>query len=318
MLSVSTSTLQAALKILKEEGVLAARPRSGYHLLNRRTRSEGISSPVLRWVWHDPKHNGQPPPAEMQVILGQKLASQGIGLHVERCDATRIQAIRHAGSRPNELLVFSSLSGAQQRLFAPLRNVLLLGLPSPESSLPYVSSDIFPAIRHATYKLWRGGCQKIDLLHIIGRRLPDSIQRIEDEFRSICRDAPHPVDGHVHWIPSDPIEQTRAFYKMIPRLSPKHGFVINAPLSPSLIMMVFSYFGIKIPEQVNLLPVNVLPGQMMVFPPLAYYPYPAEKICSSISRAANHYFQTGSLPPLNQKIALNLLEPPPPSSFQLR
>lgn len=308
-LSVSTSTLQAALKILKREGLIASRSRSGYYLVKKRPNRRSTASPVVRWIWHDPKHRGQPPAPELLTNLGKKLASQGIGLNIERCDANRIQAIRRAGSRPDELLLFSTLSTEQQRHFHSLPNTLLLGLPHPDAPLPYISSDIFPAIRHACYKLCRSGCQKVDLLHIVGRRLPESIERIAIEFQHICQQAPHPMEGRVIWLPSDPVEQIPLLRKMIPDFSQRHGLIINAPLSPSLVIMVLSHFGVKIPEQVTLLPVNVLPGQMVVFPPLAYYPYPLERICSLISKSANHYFSTGKLPILQHKIALTLIEP---------
>ena len=309
MLSVSTSTLQAALAILKREGLLASRPRSGYYLLDKRPRHTGQPSLLVRWIWQDPKHRGQPPAAEILSNLGQKLAAQGVGLRVERCDGPRLQAISRASGLPNELIIFSSLSSAQQRLFSNSRNALLIGLPHASTPLPYISSDIFPAIRHALHHLWRNGCRQVDFFNIVGRRLTETIGRLETAFHTFRTEAPQPIPGRVHWIPSDPQEQVLAIRKIIPHLASPHGIIINAPLPPALIMMILSYYGVRIPEQVQILPINILPGQNTLFPPLACYPYPVEKICASISRAAHHYFQTGKLPPLEQKIALSLIQP---------
>ncbi len=307
-LSVSTSTLQAALAILKHEGLLTSRPRSGYVLSQKRAKPQAAAL-VVRWIWHDPGHGGQPPSPEILTHLGQKLAAQGIGLRVERCDASRIRAVSRTGALPHELLVLSTLSLSQQRLFSKLGNAILAGLPHSGTPLPYVSSDVFPAIRHAALKLRRAGYDTIDLLNIVGRRLPESFQRTEQEYEAICQNTHPPIQGRTLWIPSAPEAQVQVFRRMIPKLSSRHGLIINAPVRPSLIMMVLAYHGIRIPEQVALLPVNILPSHVAVYPPISYYPFPVERVCSALARAAGHYFKTGRLPRLEQKIPLTFVEP---------
>lgn len=307
-LGVSPGTLQAALKILKREGWIGARAKKGYFLL-RKPRRSSQHSPLVRWVLFDPKHQGAYPMGDLLMSVGQKLSALHIDFQIERCNDVRIRAIHKTGSRAHEMLVFSNLSLTYQRLFEGFKNALIFGLPLPGIRLPYISSDVFPAIRHATYRLLRLGCDRIDLVNVIGRRVPESFQRLEDEFQKIRAEAPQIFDGEVIWLPGDPVEQSQALQKFAARIRGKQGFVVNSPISPGLIVMVLTSMGFKIPEQFEVLPVNCMPSQLIVYPQLAHYPFPLEQISKIGTKAAIHYFETGALPDLHKDVPLELVVP---------
>ena len=307
-LEVSSGTLQAALKILKREGWIASRPRKGLYL-SRKPAKRPQHPPVVRWIWHDPKHRAIPPSADYLMAVSQRLAACHIGFQLDWCNDSRIQAIYKAGAHAHEMLVFPNLSFLHQRLFADFRNALIIGIPFHGIPLPYISSDVFPAIRHATFLALRHGCERVDLVNAIGRRIPESCQRLEDEFQKICAEAPRPIQGKVVWLPDEISEQCLAIQKVATRIRGRQGLIVNAPVSPGLLIMVLTNQGLKIPEQVEILPVNCTPGQMVVFPRLAHYPFPLEPFSKTVCKASMHYFETGALPELRKNLPLSMVSP---------
>ncbi len=307
-LGVSTGTLQSALKILKREGWIGSRPNKGFYLIGNPPRMPS-RSPIVHWLWHDPRGRSTPPPAEILISISQKLAVHGIGFQIERCDETRLKAIHSAGPDPAAILLFANIGLAYQKLFQELNNALMIGLPFPGIRLPYISSDVFPVFRHAVNLLLRRGCERVELLNIIGRRNPESFLRLKEEFQKIREQAPRPFEGGVTWLPTELTEQCRAIQHLASRVRGKQGLVLSSPILPGLLMMVLKDCGLKIPEQVEILPVNCTPSQMVVYPRLNHYPYPIEQIAKTISNAAVHYFETGALPRLEKLIPLSLVYP---------
>ncbi len=308
VLEVSSGTLQAALKILKREGWIGSRPKKGFYLALKPVRRPQ-HPPVVRWIWHDPKHRVIPPSSDILIAVSQRLAAHHIGFKVEWCNDSRILAIHKAGAQPHEMLVFPNLSFLHQKSFADFKNVLIIGLPFTGIRLPYISSDVFSAIRHATYMLLRHGCDRVDLVNAIGRRIPESRRRLEEEFQKICANAPRPILGEVVWLPDEQSEQCLAIQKLANRITGKYGLVVNNPLSPALLIMVLANRGLKIPEQVEIVSVNCTASLMVAFPPLPHYPLPLEQFSKTVCKAAIHYFETGALPELRKNIPLTLVSP---------
>jgi len=309
MLEVSSGTLQAAIKILKREGLLGSRLRKGFILSHKPVKRPPALPPVVRWIWHDPKHRLSPTSPDILMAVSQRLAACHIHFQLDFCSDSHIQAIFKAGARTNEMLVFPNLTATHQTLFSDFQNALVIGLPFPGIRLPYVSSDVFPAIRHATFLALRHGCERVDLVNALGRRIPESRQRLESEFQKICAEAPHLIDGKVVWLPDDVSEQCLAIQKLANRIRGRHGLVVNRPVSPGLLVMALTNRGLKIPEQVEVFPVNCTPSEMVVFPRLPHYPFPLELFSKTVCKAAMHYFESGALPELRKNIPLTLVAP---------
>lgn len=287
---------------------MGSRPRKGFYLSRKPVRPARLQRPPLvRWIFYDPKHRYTPSSAEILMVINQKLAAHHIGFNVEWSNDARMHALFEGGAHSHEMLVFPNFSLKHQRVFSDFQSALLIGLPVRGIRLPYISTDVFSAIRHATFMLVRHGFERIGLVNPIGRRLTEFHQRLEDEFREICAKAPHPVHAEVVWLPDEISEQCSAIQRFATRIRGRQGLVVNAPLSPGLLIMVLTNCGLKIPEQVEILPVNCVSSQMVVFPRLAHYPFPMEPFAKAVCQAAIHYFETGALPVLRKNIPLTLV-----------
>ncbi|MFZ4780059.1 MAG: GntR family transcriptional regulator, partial [Terrimicrobiaceae bacterium] len=161
-LEVSPGTLQAALKILKGEGVIASFPRKGFCLTRKRETSLQ-HPPVVRWIFYDPKHRHMPPSPDIMMPISLRLAHHHIGFTMEWSNDAKMRSLYEAGANSQEMLVFLNSSIAQQQLFSGFRSALLIGYPYEGIPMPYITNDVFPAIRHATFLLARKGFKQIAL-----------------------------------------------------------------------------------------------------------------------------------------------------------
>lgn len=307
-LGVSSDTLQAALKMLKQEGVLFSRPRKGLFLTDHPPRTRR-HAPLVRWLWHDPRNRSVPPAPDLLIECSQRLATYDIHFRFERCDERRLRTI-HATSNPaDEILIFSNIGVTFQRLFQKHCNALIVGDPMQGIDLPFITCDIFPVFRHAAYRLLRRGCRHIEFLNIIGRRHPRSFRILEEEFEKVRAEAPIPFIGGVTLLPTPQDEQCLAIRRLARRFVEKQGLILNAPLLPGMVAMVLMDSGFRIPDQVEILPVNATPGQMMIYPPTPCYPYPVEAMVKAICKTADHYFKTGEPITIRKSIPLSLRNP---------
>src|ERR1041385_8899337 len=107
-LGVSSSTLQAALKVLKREGWIRSRPRQGFSIARRLARRRSTpSAPMVRWILLGQAHDN----AVLTEVLGQlnrTLSTHRIGLSLEVCDGMRLETIRREGERSQQLLLLST------------------------------------------------------------------------------------------------------------------------------------------------------------------------------------------------------------------
>jgi DNA-binding transcriptional regulator YhcF (GntR family) len=310
-LGVSLDTIQAALKILKREGWLSSRPRQGLQLVRKRiSRKHPLQPPVARWLSYrrDDKHN--PFMAEILTTISQNLTAHGIGFNVEICDDSSLKAIYREKARPHELLLLSNLPPKQLKSFETFQSALVIGLPAQSVRLPYISIDVFSAIRHAIFLLCRHGFERISLVHTKGNRQQIELDQIlVREFKQICALAPRPIQGEILWVPDKMAKQYLAIQQLAQRIRGRHGFVTNAPVSPGLLMMALMNCGLKIPGEVEVVAVNCLSQQAFTFPSIIHYPYPLERISNAVYQVANHYFKQGALPDLRKVIPLTMVSP---------
>lgn len=308
MLDVSGGTLQSALKILKREGWIRSLPKKGYYLARRKSPVPSPHLRSVRWIRHS-AFRRFPRAEDSAADVSQKLNAKGIRFQIEYWDDSHIQTICKTKANPAEMLIFSNVNLTQQRIIQTRNNALLIGLPLPGINLPYISCDVYPAIRHAIHYLLRRGHERIELLNLSGQKVHESISRLEEEFSGIREHSHRHFEGGITLIPNKYTEQCRAIQKLASQFRGRQGIIINLPISPALLMTILQSRGVKIPEQVEILPVNCMPYQLEVYPPLQHYPYPVKQIAGNICKAALHYFETGAVPRLQKLIPLTLVTP---------
>ncbi len=307
-LGVSPNTLQAALTILKQEGLVYSLPKKGIHLCPRAPARKHPRPRVVRWIWPSLLlHRSE----SVFAVLRRRLAAQKIDFQPEYWDAPRMRDLRRSVASSSELLVFSDLRLAYQKALVGFKNVILVGLPLPGIELPYLSCDVYSAIRHAIHHLQRRGHDRIDVLNPSYQKENESILRLEQEFNEIRQGAHRPFKGSVQRLPTEYSELCRAIRGMAARFKGRQGLVVNAPISPGLLIMVFQSCGLRIPEDVEIIPVNAMPHNLVVYPPLEYYPFPMESLSRALVKAAIHYFEAGRVPDLRKLISLSLVSSPP-------
>ncbi len=310
-LGVSMNTLQSALAILKREGYLYAVPKKGFFLSPNVPAPAAGTPRLVRMIKHSLFQNTST--SDSMVSLSARLAAHQIGFQIEYWSDSRIRTLPQMKSNPGELLMFSGLSLAHQKLIERFKNALLIGLPLPGIHLPYISCDIYPAIRHAIHHLLRHGCERVDILNLSGQKVRESIDRLEQEFRELQQQSHRPFAGGVTLLPNDYTEQCRCLRNLASRVRGRQGLVVNSPINPGFVMMVLQSCGLKVPGQMRILPVNSSLNQLAVYPPLEYYPYPREAMARAVTKAAIHYFEAGALPELRTLIPLSLV--PAPTHF---
>jgi DNA-binding LacI/PurR family transcriptional regulator len=306
-LGVAHGTLESAIGILKREGVLRTRPRKGVHIVRGPARARRLQQPpTVRCIFYGRHYRDVPTLTEIIGAISQRLTPHGIRFSLEMCNDARLRALHRQGERPHEMLLLSSMPKKYQELFSDFRrSVLLIGPPFPGIGLAFISNDVIPAFRHATYMLARRGFLRVSLL------INESAgQPIDEEFRRICASAPQPIQGDVVRLPNELYEQNRAVQRLAARVVVRQGLITISPVPPGLIMMALMKRGVDVPGQVEVISVNTTSLEVRTFPLPIHYPFPMEKFAKTICQAAVHYFEQGSVPPLRKLLPLHVIEPP--------
>lgn len=307
-LGVSHGTLESALGILKQRGLLESRPRKGIYIKSRQPRPPPLPQlRQVRWIALGRQfHHLHTAPFVMDAI-SRRLAEHGIRLSLDICDANRLKALPQQVTAPHEMLLLHSLPQEYVPLFEKFRDrVLMLDLPYSGTTLSYITVDVVSAFRHATYWLVRRGFQRVTLLANASGTYP-----VERDFAAICAQAPHPVQGDVVRIPDELLEQNAAIVRLANRISPGHGLICNSPVPFGALMMALVQRGLELSGQVEVLAVNTMPVEIRTVPVPRHYPYPLEAFARAVCHAVLRFFERGSLPPIRKMIPLTMVEPPP-------
>jgi DNA-binding LacI/PurR family transcriptional regulator len=307
-LGVAHGTLEKALDILKREGLVRARPRKGIHLVRRVSPRPRLKEPpFVRLIeGHNVKMKDVPTVLQVLGSIALRLSAHGIRLGIEIYSDARLKTLHEQGERPNELLLFRSLPRRFQELFSDFqRSVLLLGEPAPGIQLPFITIDVLSAIRHAVFLLARRGFERIALVINESGRQP-----IDEEFSGMCAAAPRVVRGEVVRLPDELYAQNLAAQKLAARVTARQGLIVISPIHAGLLMMTVAGRGWKLGDEVEVIQMNAMPQEIRTHPIPIHYPTPLEPLSKAICHAAIHYFEQGTLPPLQKKFPLEMVSPP--------
>ncbi len=306
-LGAAHSTLVSAIRILKRDGLVRTQPRQGIHLVRRMNiRKSFRQPPLIRWLVYGRKYQESVAYAEILTVLGQRLAPHGIRLDLEICSATRLKAIQREGPRHDQILVLPSFPRESQELFSNFeKSALVLGHPFPGIRLPYITVDVFGALRHAVWLLVRRGFSRISV--VISRQ---SHQPIEERFRRACMEPSPPIHGDVVRVPEEILEQNIALRRLAGRVTGRHAFIVISPIPVAHLMMALMQRRLDVPQQVAAVGMNTASSDVRTVPLVPYYPYPIERFTKAVCKAAVQYFDRGALPPLKSVIPLRVVLPP--------
>jgi DNA-binding transcriptional ArsR family regulator len=187
-LGVGRASLEQALKILEGDGLLEIRPRKGIVLVPSISRRESLPAVrTIRWVWHKKNLSFSPMLKEIFFLTAERLRANGINSIFENGSMQNIKAIHREGPKKHELLFLVSIDPELQQLFSNFdRHALLIGLPEPGSKLPFVSVDIFSALRHAINSSVTRGFKKVSLL--VSGYIPSELKI---NFDTVCKKEPN-------------------------------------------------------------------------------------------------------------------------------
>ncbi|MBI4026689.1 MAG: GntR family transcriptional regulator [Verrucomicrobia bacterium] len=307
-LSVGHTTLEAALKTLEQEGLVAVRTREGVHLnFEQAAPNPPQTFRVVRWLYCGRGRNHDISPCiEVFRALSDRLGQHDIRLSIENCGVEGIHAIHERGESRRQMVLLGSLPLKLEKLFMDFRrSALVIGIPAPGTGLPYVSNDAFSAIRHATHWLAGRGCLRVTMFIGVKRQMTFA----EKIFYRACSESPQPVRGEVACIPLELDEQAQAARKFAARVKGKQGVIAIYPSSVSTLMTALMKQGVDVPGQVEFVAVNTTLQGVRVVPRPAYYPFPMDTFTKVVCRAAIQYFERGRLPRLRKMIPLKMAPP---------
>ncbi len=308
-LKVSTHTLQDAIKILKREGWLGAKPRENFYLLRKpfKHKPNTHHQPVVRWLMYDKRLKYSPIISEIVMAITQKLTIHNISLYLEVCNNKRLDYLYKQGERYWEVLALASIPLKYQQLFEHFKNALLIGSPEQGIKLPYISIDVFSAIRHAVFLLLRNGFTKIYLLISKGTspQMDEKFNRLLEEAKRVFPD----ISGKVVRIPNTLYEQNHTICGFITEVRKGNAIITVEPIPAGLVLMALLKQRVAVPAEVNIVGINCVPTHIQTLPLLIHYPYPIERFAREVSMAIIHYFESGALPALAKEIPLKMVNP---------
>lgn len=234
--------------------------------------------------------------------LVEALHNCGIYVTLEGCTHSRIQEISRQPGSAHELLLLVSLPAAYHRYFEKrTHNSLLLGYPSPASTLSYIAVDVTSCIRHATHHLFRGGHSRISLL--VGKSAAQGVVDIIQTFRDTCAQWPQlevaPDVRQIHLKFEDQKIDLRRFASSSRK---PHGILVLRPVSLSLVMTTLLEREVRIPEDATLIALMTTPESIQVYPTPSHYPHPKQAFVRHITDTALRFFETGALPVIHKLI----------------
>jgi len=312
-LSVSCTALYEALHTLSREKLIVIAPRKGVRLNPTRSAAVTTEPRIVRLVQRGADYPDLVVSAHLWGLLSQRLQAQSIQFSVEKCTDRRLRELcdRSTDESKGELLLLRSLSEEYQRMFwRSGKPCLLVGYPSPRVPLPYVTTDLEGAIRHATNAFLRRGFRRLHLL--INRVHIPAVERQCQAFTQACVAWPRSpeVAGGVRRVPLQPDAQLAALVRFAAQVRKGDAMIVVGALSIGAVMTSLLARGMRIPADVELVAVDAPPASLVVWPPPVHYTSSTDGMVAQITRAAAHYFKTGKVPDVRKTIAIEPARPP--------
>lgn len=307
-LGVSRRTLHAALQMLQREGLLTLRPRGAQlNPLSGQTAIAKSNAPKrLRWLMEGTYRHHLHTHHITFDLLHERLRVRGIELKSEICTPVRLREIARQAPVPNELLLLGSLPPVYQQLFAATaKPVVVLGEVAAGLDLPYVNSDQAGAVRHATFRLLRQGCVQLKLVHV--KSAAAGMRSAQAAFRQACKEwTRSAVNSQMIATELDLTSLLSAMKRVTTNIKPRTGILVLSPVPIGMVVTALLQHGIAVPAQAEVVALLHSADSTKLYPPPPAYAWPMTAIVREVTRAAEHFFATGTLPPGGKLLAAEM------------
>lgn len=309
-LGIARKTLDAALRILRHEGLVKVHARG--HQLNReaRPRKPGSATATTRLVhllYYSHDYPNLSADFGFVFLLSEKLQAHEIQLRVERCSDARLRAIADGKSTSTELFFLAALAPRHQQLFAGSgKPSFIFGSRAPCVPLPYLAVDQAGGVAHGTRLLLRHGFAKINLL-VVPAVAPGFAESVA-AFESACKEWPHqPVHGKLIRMPAEESGMLAAVRRFAERVGERKGVLVIEPVAVGMVLTALLERGIRVPQQVEVVSVLPSPLTTRLCPPISFYQPPIRRIAKELTDIALHFFESGRLPQIEKRVSLQLV-----------
>lgn len=295
-LGVSRRTLAATVRLLQREGWLTVGAR-GIRLNPAPSAATRPAAPRrVRWLLESTYRRQLHHYHILFGLLQARLRLQAIELTWETCPPARLRQIARQPAAAQELFLLASLPPTLQQLFAASgKPALILGEAAPGVSLPFINADLAGIVRHATFRLLRGGCTHLVMVHINSSAA--GIRSAEAAFQAAARGWTRAaVTSRILTTAVDQASLQATLRQLTAGVKNRTGVLVLAPVPIGLVMTALLQNGIAVPAQATLAALMHNDEAVQLAPPPVHYPWPMTALMRQIAAATTRFFTTGKLP----------------------
>lgn len=306
-LGVGRPNLLRALKVLEYDGLVSVTGRGVSLKPQKKSRKAAVSLPrILRVIFFNRNAPHLRHDAEWVSTLSERLAVYGIHVAVESCSLERLRTLA-SQSNDNDLCILMAIPPEYQKLFEENKKpAFIIGYPGEGISLPYFTSDLDSAVRHATQSLLRHGFKRLIMINSSHRAA--GIDKTVEVFKSTCKQWRHqPIHSEVALIWRDITSMRTCLGRIAQKLSEPCGFVVFSPISPGVLITSLMQAGIKVPEQAEIMAIEYLSEEVQFSFPVTRYAFPSESCIKHLIEVARQYFDTGNVPIIRKNVSLKMV-----------